>query len=135
MEMDLKNANHIEIEMVKFLGHIKNHSPKYFNNQNNELIVVPSWNIYIGLNSVKTPLDLKCKVVEWLSRPACKGVSNYWQKRVRAIFNDYLLTDFNHDEMERIYMYLGNAIKPELTIKFIESGFDLEVLPEVPVYN
>lgn len=133
--MDLKNTTHVEIEMVKFLGHIKNHSPKCFINQNNELIVVPSWNIYFGLNSVKTPLDIKCKVVDWLSRPACKGVSNYWQKRVRAIFNDYLGTAFNRDEMERIYMYLGNAIKPELTIKFIESGFDLEVLPEMPVYK
>lgn len=135
MKMDLKNTTHVEIETVKLLGHIKNHSPKHFINQNNELIVVPSWNIYFGLNSVKTPLDLKCKVVDWLSRPACKGVSNYWQKRVRAIFNDYLGTDFNRDEMERIYMYLGNALKPELTIKFIESGFDLEVLPEMPVYK
>lgn len=133
--MDLKNTTNTEIELAKLLGHIKNHSPKYFINQNDELIVVPSWNIYFGLYNVKTPLDLKCKVVEWLSRPACKGVSNYWQKRVRAIFNNYLGTNFNRDEMERIYMYLGNAIKHAQTIEFIESDFDLEVLPEMPVYK
>lgn len=133
--MDLENTANTEIELAKLLGHIKNHSPKYFINQNNELIVVPSWNIYFGLYNVESPLDLKCKVVEWLSRPACKGVSSYWQKRVRAIFNDYLGTDFNRDEMERIYMYLGSAIKHSLTIKFVESGFDLEVMPEMPVYK
>lgn len=133
--MDIKNATHVEIELLKLIGHIKNHSPKCFINQNNELIVVPSWNIYFGLYNVETPLDLKRKVVEWLSRPACKGVSNYWQKRVRAIFNDYLGTDFDRDEMERVYAYLGNAIKPKQTIKFIESGFDLEILPKIPVYK
>lgn len=134
MAMDLKNTTHVEIELVKLLGHIKNHSPKCFINKNNELIVVPSWNIYFQLNDLKTPLELKCKVVNWLSRPACKGVSNYWQKRVRAIFNDYLGTDFNREEMERIYMYLGNALRPDLTINFIESGYDLKVLPKMPVY-
>ena len=133
--MDLTNNTHAEIELLKLLGCIKSHSPKCFINHNNELIVVPSWNIYFGLNSVKSPLDLKCKVVEWLSRPSCKGVSNYWQKRVRAIFNDYLGTDFNKSEMSRIYTYLGNAVKRQLTIKFIESGCDLNVLPEIPNYN
>ena len=132
--MDLENTANTEIELAKLLGHIKNHSPKYFINQNNELIVVPSWNIYFGLYNVESPLDLKCKVVEWLSRPACKGVSSYWQKRVRSIFNDYLGTDFNRDEMERIYAYLGNATKRESTINFIESGYDLDTLPEMPTY-
>lgn len=132
--MNLNNTTNTEIELAKFLGYVRNHSPKYFINQNDELIVVPSWNIYFGLYNVKTPLDLKCKVVEWLSRPACKGVSNYWQKRIRLIFNDYLGTDFNRDEMERIYAYLGNALKHESTINFIESGYDLDTLPEMPTY-
>lgn len=133
--MDLKNTTNVEIELAKLLGHIKTYSPKCFINRNDELIVVPTWNIYFGLYNVETPFDLKCKVVEWLSRPSCKGVSNYWQKRVRAIFNDYLGTDFNRDEMERIYAYLGNAIKHDETVKFIESGFDLTILPEIPIYT
>lgn len=132
--MDLNNNKLVEIELVKLLGHIQKHSPKCFINGSNELIVVPSWNIYFGLNNVKTSLDLKCKVVEWLSRPSCKGVSNYWQKRVRSIFNEYLGTDFNRKEMERIYAYLGNALKPRETVKFVLSEFDLDMLPESPSY-
>lgn len=133
--MDGQHTTTMEIELANLLGHSKAHSPKCFINRKNELIVVPDWNIYFGLSNVETPLDLKCKVVEWLSRPSCKGVSDYWQKRVRAIVNGYLGTDFDQNEMERIYTYLGNAIDHEKTIRFVESGFDLTSLPELPIHT
>lgn len=134
ISIDITNTSHVEIELVKLLGIIQEHSPKVFINQNNELIVVPSWNIYFGLYNVETPLNLKCKVVEFLSRPSHKGVSNYWQRRVGSIFNEYLGTQFTKKEFDRIYTYLGNGINHNLTIEFVESGYDLNVLPEIPAH-
>lgn len=109
----------------------KKYSPKAFVNYNNELIIEPNNNIYFRLEDVHSELDLRCKVVAWLSRPSCKGISNYWQKRIRAIFNDFLGTNFNKDELDRVYTYLGNDCNRKLSIKFIESGCDLSVLPSL----
>jgi hypothetical protein len=77
---------------------------------------------------VQTELDLKCKVIAWLSRPSCKGVSDYWQKRIRSIVNEFLGTNFTLDEMNEIYTYLGNDCNRKKTVKFIESNYDLTVL-------
>lgn len=49
--------------------------------------------------------------------------------------NRYLGTRFSQDDMDEIYCRLGNAIKHELTIKFIESGFDFEVLKDINIYK
>lgn len=111
-----------------FIKIVKIHSPKCFINRNNELIVVPKNNIYFGLEDIETELKLKCKVLAWLSRPSCKGISCYWQKRVRAIVNEFLGTQFTHDEMGVIYTYLGNDCNKEKLIRFIESNYDLNIL-------
>lgn len=121
--MDLKEA-------IDTLSHIaKEVSPKSFVNHNNELIIEPRNNIYFRLEDVQSELDLRCKVVAWLSRPSCKGVSNYWQKRIRKIFNDFMGTNFSKEEMDRVYTYLGNDCNRKLSIRFIESGCSLDVLP------
>lgn len=104
-------------------------SPKSFINHNNELIVEPRNNIYFRLEDVHSVMDLRCKVIAWLSRPSCKGVSNYWQKRIRQIVNEFLRTDFSKDEMDQIYTYLGNDINRKLCMRFIEGGYDLSLLP------
>jgi hypothetical protein len=67
-------------------------------------------------------------VLAWLSRPSCKGVSDYWQKRIRGIVNEFLGTEFTHDEMEEIYTRLGNDCNRELSIVFIDSNYDLSLL-------
>lgn len=51
----------------------------------------------------------------------------YWND-VRNGINKVLKTDFDHSEMEVIYDRLGNEINRNLTIKFIESGYDMNVL-------
>ena len=42
--------------------------------------------------------------------------------------NDYLNTNFDFDDMEIIYTYLGNGVNRPLTIAFIESGYDMGVI-------
>lgn len=119
----------MNIKLVKsFMNIVQKYSPKCFINSNFELIIEPKNNIYFRIEDVETELDLKCKVIAWLSRPSCKGVSNYWQKKIRTIVNEFLDTKFTFEEMEEIYTYLGNDCNREKTIKFIESGYDLNVL-------
>lgn len=103
-------------------------SPKWFVNNNNELIVEPKNNIYFLLNDIDNELDLKCKMIAWLSRPGHKTLSNYWQKRIGNILNEYLGTNFSKDEIELIYSYLGNDCNRKKTIRFIHSNYDLNIL-------
>jgi hypothetical protein len=119
-------------ELIKgFINIVQKYSPKSFINHNNELIVEPKNNIYFRLEDVETELELKCKVIAWLSRPSCKGVSNYWQKRIRAIVNEFLGTEFTFEEMDKIYTYLGNDCNRKKSIKFIKSDYDLNILHDV----
>lgn len=119
----------MNIELIKkFMRIVESHSPNCFINHNFEIIVVPKNNIYFRLEDVETELQLKCKVLAWLSRPSCKGVSDYWQKRIRAIVNEFLGTEFTWEEMQEIYTYLGNDCNREKSIQFIESNYDLTLL-------
>ena len=115
-------------EVNKFIEIVKKYSPKSFINNRNELIVEPKNNIYFRLEDVNTNLDLKCKVIAWLSRPSCKGVSDYWQRRILSILNEFLGTSFTREDIDIIYTYLGNDCNRKLCIKFIESGYDLALL-------
>ncbi|MBP1308912.1 hypothetical protein JOD82_001932 [Paenibacillus sp. 1182] len=115
-------------EMNRFLEIVKEVSPKSFINEKNELIIVPKNNIYFRLDDMQSDLDLKCRVIAWLSRPSCKGISPYWQKRMLAIVNTHLRTNFTKDQMSIIYTYLGNDCNRKLCINFIESGYDLSLL-------
>lgn len=118
-------------EIIKnFINIVYKYSPKCFINHRYELIIEPKNNIYFCLDGIETELDLKCEVLAWLSRPSCKGVSDYWQKRIRAIVNEYLDTEFTADEMMEIYTYLGNDCNRKKTIEFIESNYDLAALKE-----
>ena len=104
-------------------------------NQFGEFIAHEKANEYFRINVCKTELDVKCKVLEWLSRGAYK-TEPFRQKTKNDKFhefmldgiNKYLATDFTHDDMELIYCKLGNAVNHELTVRFIESGFVLSVL-------
>ena len=102
--------------------------PTSFINRNFELIIEPKNNIYFQLNNVESTLDFDCKVIAWLSRPSCKGLSDYWQRKIRKGFNEYFKTDFDKDEMMQIYTKLGNDIHRTLCEKFVQSGFDLSLL-------
>nr|WP_145401621.1 hypothetical protein [Paenibacillus xylanexedens] len=118
------------IEVQKFMRIVERHSPSCFINSKFELIIEPKNNIYFLLSDVESDFDIKRKVLAWLSRPSCKGVSLYWQKRFRAIINEYLETSFTLADMDEIYTYLGNDCNRNKTIRFIESGYDMSVLKE-----
>lgn len=111
--------------------------PNSFINGNNEFIAERRSNQYFLLNDCKSPIDIDCKVLEWLSRPASKGqpYSQEWRNRkfrefIRSGINSFLETDFSEHDMEVIYQYLGNAINHNKTIRFIESEYDFTVLLE-----
>lgn len=103
--------------------------PKAFINRQNELIIEPKNNIYFRLEDVENELDFKCKVIAWLSRPSCKGVSLYWQRKIRKGLNELLETNFTEEEMSQIYTRLGNDVNRPLCISFIQSDYDLVLLP------
>ena len=97
-------------------------------------------NSWFRLENEKNDLELKCKVLEYFSRPAFKGFTfanqHYKQRQIgEEIYkyhldgiNDFLGTDFCVDDIELIYSKLGCGIRRLLCIKFIESGFNMSVL-------
>lgn len=111
--------------------------PRSFINQYGEFIAHRESNAYFKIDNCKSELDIKCKVLEWLSRDAHKAEpfrARRKNEEYRAFMmggiNRYLGTSFTDEQMETIYTYLGNACNHEKTIRFIESGFDMFLLAE-----
>ena len=104
--------------------------PKFFINHNLEVIVHPKRNTYFLLKGVETERDLIAKIFEWLSREAAKSVSRVSQEYHLAGINAFLGTNFSQDAMMEIYTYLGNCCNHQKTLRFIDSGYDLNVLTQ-----
>lgn len=111
--------------------------PGGFLNGQGEFIAHEKGNAYFLLTDCDTELDVKCKVLEWLSRDAYKStpfhrvVQNI--KFRRFIFDGickFLGHDFSFEDMEEIYTHIGNRANHAKTVRFIESGYDLNVLKE-----
>ena len=109
--------------------------PGSFVNDRGEFIAHLRTNTYFILHNCETPLDIECKVLEWFSRPASKGIpySQEWRNRkfrefIRNGINDFLDTGFSENEMMVIYQHLGNCINHDKTIRFIESDYDFSIL-------
>lgn len=108
-----------------------------FINSHNELILVPKTNLYFRLEDVETLLDLKCKVIAWCSRDACKSMpyrsdwhnANY-NAKIRVRINSFLGVNFNLEQWAFIYTYLGNDIRRKLCEQFVLSDYDLLVLKD-----
>ena len=109
--------------------------PNSFINHNGEFIVEKKSNTYFNLKNCKNELEVKCKLLEWCSRPAHKGQPYATEKKNKEFrefmlngINQLLNTEFSQDDMEQIYTYLGNAVNHERTVAFFESGYDMEYL-------
>ena len=109
--------------------------PGSYINANNELILIPKFNVYILLNDVKSNYDFKAKLCEWFSRDCCKTLRYSQPKRLNRyyqhntdVFNDICDTNFTVDDMEVVYTYLGNGINSELSKLFVVDGFNLNLL-------
>lgn len=87
------------------------------------------------LENCMNELDVKCKVLEWLSRGAYKTCP-YRSRTKNEKFNSFMLnginefleTDFTEEDMAIIYQKLGNRVNHSLTVRFIESGYDMALL-------
>lgn len=111
--------------------------PGSFVNRSGEFIAHRAANQYFILENCETELDVKCKVLEWLSRSAYKTApfssrdkNDKFHQFMLTGINAYLGTNFTEDDMETIYTYLGNCVNHPLTIRFVESGYDMLVLEE-----
>ena len=62
--------------------------------------------------------------------PAFKGCSRKLQDEHLDGINKLLDTKFTRDDMELIYTYLGNGIQHDLCLRFVASGYDLEIIRE-----
>lgn len=135
-EKKRKKKMNEEERKVKFiinqtLNYGKYSGLKSFINEDNELIVAPAINAYFRLDDIKTELDFKCKVLNWLS---VYCTPNHWNKKWSYTMIDYinfiLNVYFSKEDFETIYKYLGNGINNELTIKFIQGNYNLKILME-----
>lgn len=110
--------------------------PGSFINHNMEFVAHLEANQFFRLDDCASEFDIKCKVLEWFSRGAYKTAPFGERKNKRLHefmlrgINDYLGTDFTEDDMENIYTRLGNRCNHELTVRFIESGYDMRLLRE-----
>lgn len=112
---------------------------KYFKNSyiNSylEVILLPKTNGYFAIKNCRNEVDIKCEIIENISRD-CFKTQHYsrlkdnkkmWQENLIAL-NNTLKTDFSQQDIELIYNKLGNGINHKLTKKFVESDFNMEVL-------
>ena len=106
--------------------------PDSFINRQLELILIPKTNTYFSLKDCFTKKDIISKVLIWSTRDIAKARPYQQQKRNIAFYVDnrmrlekYLGADINVDV---VYHCLGNGINKELTHKFIDSGFNMEIL-------
>lgn len=104
--------------------------PKAFINRMNEMIIYPRENTYFMLDNVSNQLELDCKILEWCSRQASKGLSNTSRKYHFSGICKYFDRKFTQEEMSWIYTRLGNGINRTLCIKYIQSGFNINLLKE-----
>ena len=90
-------------------------------------------NAYFRLEDCKDELDLKRKIIEWLSRDCYKSqYSNKYDKYIHEYFrercNELLNVNFSEDDWGEIYCRLGNAINSKLCVEFINSNCDMNLL-------
>lgn len=110
--------------------------PGSFINHQGEFIAHRVSNDYFNFSTCEDEADVKCKVLEWLSRPASKGqpfksdrANEKFRQSMLDGINKYLGTAFSYDDIDEVYTYLGNRCNHAKTLKFIESGYDVSMLP------
>lgn len=108
-----------------------------FINYNMELIIIPKNNTYFRVDNIETDIDIKRKVLEYCSRSASSAMpysAEWCNKKFRADvlnkINQFLATNFTDDDIELIYVELGNGINSTLAERFIKSGYDMEILKD-----
>ena len=104
------------------------------NNDGFEIILDSKSNFFFSLENIDSDCELIRRLISSVSR--CYKTEPYekeWRNRkyqteLMTSFNGFLGTNFTEDDFEYIYTYLGNDCNKPIAIKFIESGYDLNVL-------
>lgn len=109
--------------------------PGSFINTSLEFIAHKEANEYFLLEDCQTEFDVKCKVLEWLSRGAhktCPFHSNAKNEKFHNFMlngiNDFLETDFSEEDITLIYQRLGNGVRHFLTQCFVSTKYDMKLL-------
>ena len=90
-----------------------------------------------SLEEIESDIELKRRFISVVSR--CYKTQPYrtfkrnieYQQKYISAFNKALGTKFNIYELADIYTYLGNGCNKPIAIKFIESGYDLNILKQL----
>lgn len=114
--------------MLDYELKLMNCFPGSFINGQGEFIAEPKTNQYIILKTCKDEFEVKCKVLEWFSRPAHCPYNKKLNKFMLDGINKFLGTDFTSEEIEFVYCELGNSVNRKLCEKFINSNYDISVL-------
>lgn len=90
-------------------------------------------NEWFRLEDCHNELDLKRKMLAWLSRACCKTqYSEKYDKYIHEYFrdrcNELLNVNFSENDWEKIYCRLGNDVNSKLCIEFINSNYDMNLL-------
>lgn len=109
-----------------------------FFNAQDEFIAHKYSNTYFIFRTCESDEEVNCKIVEWLSRPALKGIpycAEWRNKKFRKFMldgiNQFLHTNFNEDDIDLIYTYLGNAIRHQKTLEFVRGNYNMNIIKEL----
>lgn len=121
-------------EVFEELKKLMSYFPDSFINRQLELILIPKTNTYFSLRDCLTKNDVISNVLMYCTRDITKAMPYQQRKRNIDFYVDnrdrlrkYLGSDIN---VHVVYNHLGigNGINKELTHRFIESGFDMDLL-------
>lgn len=120
--------------LIKIMSAFPHSFIKYYVNGGFEITLDEKNVLWFSLGEIESDLELKRRFISAVSR--CYKTEPYrtfkrnieWQQKHISAFNKTLGTKFNIDEIAYIYTYLGNGCNKPIAIKFIESGYDLNVL-------
>lgn len=104
-------------------------------NEQGEFIAHPFSHTSFNFEICENETEIKCKVLEYCSRAASKGIPYSSDKKNRdfnkfmtTCINNFLKTNFDDTDMAVIYQKLGNTVRHTLSIQFVESGYDMALL-------
>lgn len=104
--------------------------PGSYLNCHGDLIVHEKGNQWFNFMSCKTIEDVQWKVLAFLSRGAYKSIPFKSQKRNEQMhramldgINNFLMTNFDEDDIARIYIAFGNGCNEQECREFIRRGF------------
>ena len=123
--------------LIKIMSAFPHSFIKYYVNGGFEITLDEKNVLWFSLGEIESDIELKRRFISAVSR--CYKTEPYrnskrnieWQQKHISAFNKTLGTKFNIDEITYIYTYLGNGCNKPIAIKFIESGYDLNVLKQL----